>query len=98
LKIIRKGATTQHKELVAEDERIDKKLKLMINASGLNVSNYFEGRAEKSHKHSGREGIMARKSSAAHCNIKYSHLWRKGYYRHTKFQLEYKQRNTGLQV
>ena len=55
-KIVRKGATAQHKEFVSEDERIDKKLKLIIKASGLNVSNYFEGRAEKAHRHSGREG------------------------------------------
>ena len=55
LQIVREGTTVQHKELIAEDERIDKKLKQIIKASGRNVSNYFAGGVEKSHKYSGRK-------------------------------------------
>ena len=41
--------------------------------------------------------LLARKIKVVHCNIKSSHLWRKGYYRHTKVQLRYKKnRTTGL--
>ena len=36
--------------------------------------------------------LLARKNRTAHFNIKNSHLWRKGYYSHTKVQLRYKQR------
>ena len=37
--IVREGATAQYKELVAEDDSIDKKLKRMIESSGRNVGN-----------------------------------------------------------
>ena len=42
--------------MVADDERIDKKLK-MIKVSGYNVSSYFAGGAEESQQHGGRDTI-----------------------------------------
>ena len=45
--IVREGATAQYKELVAEDDSIDKKLKRMIESSGRNVGNYFIGWTEE---------------------------------------------------
>jgi len=43
LQIVREGTTFQYKKLAEEDERIDKKLKLMIKASGRNTHSYFAG-------------------------------------------------------
>ena len=43
LQVFREGTTFQYKELAAEDERIDKKLKMMMKASGRNAQHYFQG-------------------------------------------------------
>ena len=40
--------------------------------------------------------LLVRKIKVVHCNIKSSYLWRKGYYMHTKVQLRYKKKTTGL--
>ena len=40
------GAALQFKELTAEDDRIDKKLKCMIRASGKNMVNFFDGETD----------------------------------------------------
>jgi len=53
LQIVREGATFQYKELAKEDERIDKKLKLMIKASGCNTHSYFAG-TDNGSKNDGR--------------------------------------------
>lgn len=42
----REGATFQFKELVDEDERIDKKLKLILRSSGRNLQSNFTGSYE----------------------------------------------------
>ena len=58
MQIVREGATAQHKELVAGDERNGKTLKQMSNASGRNVGNYFTGGTEKSHQPGGRDEVI----------------------------------------
>ena len=61
LQIVREGTTVQYKELIAEDERIDTKLKQMIKASGRMVDNYFSERTKKSHQPSGRNEVISQK-------------------------------------
>ena len=41
LQVVREGATRQYKELNAEDERIDKKLKLTIKASRRSTQSFY---------------------------------------------------------
>ena len=64
LQIVREGTTVQYKELIAEDERIDTKLKQMIKASGRNVSSYLTEEAEKSYKPSGRDEVIGEETQS----------------------------------
>ena len=43
LQIVRAGATRSHRELADEDERMEKKLKVMMRATGRNGQNYYAG-------------------------------------------------------
>ena len=58
LQIVREGATAQHKELVAEDDRIDREFKKMITSSGRNVGNYFTGGPEEINQPGGRDEVI----------------------------------------
>ena len=58
MQIVREGASAQHKELVAEDERIDIKLKKMIKSSGRNVGNYFTGGTDEINQPGGRDEVI----------------------------------------
>ena len=62
MQIVREGVTAQHKELVEEDDRIYKKLKKMIKASGRNVGNYFTGGAEEINQPGGRDEVIGQKN------------------------------------
>ena len=46
LQVVQEGATFQFKELADEDERIDKKLKLILRSSGRNPQSNFTGSYE----------------------------------------------------
>ena len=62
LQIVWEGASAQHKELVAEDERIDIKLKKMIKSSGRNVGNYFTRGTEDINQPDGRDEVIWQKN------------------------------------
>ena len=85
----------------------------MIKLSGRNAGNHFTGGRRKltnlvkEMRLFGRKIkmiilrlvilLLVGKIKVVHCNVKSSHLWRKGYCRHTKVQLRYKKnKTTGL--
>ena len=51
LQIVRAGATRSHRELADEDERMEKKLKVMMRATGRNGQNYFAGGESEDIRH-----------------------------------------------